>query len=157
MHSKGFYSPGLLRLAHTRQVSPMKIGNSRITLPSKESINKAIDIYLSKAYRGPCPVNVLEKLPGDQYEPEVFLMGESVERSPDTSNLTGIRSFALRLGNDIYPHMKLRISRLPGEMVYVFSVDCHDSFLSAPAESPDAEELEELKNHNNRLSREIGS
>jgi hypothetical protein len=75
-------------------------------------------------------------------------MGPHVERDPPDAPLEGVRSFALRLGNDKYPHMKLRLSRPPHEKAYLFTVDCHDTFLSAPAGSADYEALEGLKRHN---------
>ena len=75
-------------------------------------------------------------------------MSPFIERDPPDAPLEGVRSFALRLGNEKYPHMKLRLSRPPRENVFLFSVDCHDTFLSAPVGSPDYDVLEGLKRHN---------
>ena len=75
-------------------------------------------------------------------------MSSSFERDPSHAPLPAVRSFALRLGNSLYPHMKLRISRPPNAEIYLFSVDAHDVFLLVPPESPDYQPLQELKKHN---------
>jgi hypothetical protein len=65
------------------------------------------------------------------------------------------RSFVLRLGNDFYPHMKLRMSRPPRSQEFVFSVDSHDAFLHALPGSPDYDALEDLKKRNAALAERI--
>lgn len=84
-----------------------------------------------------------------------WLMGKVTERDPASAPLDGVRSFAMRLGNSHYPHMKLRLSRPPNDAIYVFGVDSHDAFLNVPPESPDREPLEQLKRANATLSDQI--
>ena len=119
-----------------------------IHLPSARTIRRAVQLYLRYAYSSSLPGVAAERVPPADFDPAQWLMGPQVERDPPDAPLEGVRSFALRLGNDKYPHMKLRLSRPPHEKAYLFTVDCHDTFLSAPMGSPDYEALEDLKRHN---------
>ncbi len=121
---------------------------SDISLPTAEQIRQAADLYLAKAYACEIPLVVRDRLAGEGIAPGDYLMSESVERTPNTAELSAVRSFAIRLGNSHYPNMKLRISRLPRQQAYLFLVDAHDEILNAPASSPDHEPLEALKRHN---------
>ncbi len=123
-----------------------------IPLPSTEQIHQAIYLYLAKAYDESLPASVRKLLPPDSFSPTEYLMSDAVERNPDNAPLAEVRSFALRLGNAHYPHMKLRISRPPNPRVYLFSVDSHDAFLCAPAASPDHAALEQLKQGNAQVA-----
>ena len=126
-------------------------------LPTADQIRRAIELYLSKAYDGPPPPSVQQLLPPERFETAAYLMSDSAERTPDTDNIQKVRSFALRLGNHMYRHMKLRISRPPRERVYVFTVDSHDEFLKAPPGSPDHRALEELKQHNGKVTAAVAA
>ena len=85
-----------------------------------------------------------------------WLMSDVTERAPDDdAPLDEVRSFALRIGNALYPNMKLRISKAPNGCAFVLHVDAHDAMLKAPAGSPDAACLEELKTHNATVTRAI--
>lgn len=119
-----------------------------IRLPAGRTILRAVRLYLRYAYSADLPAAVAERVPPDDFEPRDWLMGPHVDRDPPSAPLEGVRSFAMRLGNDKYPHMKLRLSRPPCEEGFLFTVDCHDTFLSAPIGSPDYEPLEALKRHN---------
>ena len=118
-------------------------------------LRRAIEIYLGKAYDADPPRVVLDRLPPPPARPEEYLMSRSVERSPAADRPEGVRSFAIRLGNAAYPHMKLRLSRAPGDRTYLFSVDSHDAFLDTPAGSPERQALERLKCHNAEVSAAI--
>jgi hypothetical protein len=119
-----------------------------IHLPSGRTIRRAVQLYLRYAYSSSPPAAVTERVPPADFDPAQWLMGPHVERDPPDAPLERVRSFALRLGNDKYPHMKLRLSRPPREETYLFTVDCHDTFLSAPPGSVDYDALEGLKRHN---------
>ena len=119
-----------------------------VRLPSPEQIRCAIELYVELAYEGEPSEAARALIPADNFEPREWLMRDPVERTPADASLPDVRSFALRLGNSTYPHMKLRLSRPPRHGRYVFSVDCHDACLCAPEGSPDHEALEELKRHN---------
>lgn len=122
-------------------------------LPSLDEIRQAIDIYLSVAYEAgaPRPPAIGKIVPDPAAELLTWIMSRATERDPDDAPLEQVRSFALRLGNQLYPNMKLRISRPPNVRDFLFSVDAHDAFLHVPPESPDYEPLEQLKRHNAQL------
>ena len=126
-------------------------------LPTCRQVHRAIELYLARAYGDSVPraVQSLVAPAMERVSPEVWLMGEGVERSPEDAALGQVRSFALRLGSDNYRHMKLRLVRPPKSSAYVFCVDCHDEFLQAPPGSPDCDSLEKLKCCNAELAVEI--
>ncbi len=125
-------------------------------LPSDQEIRLAVELYLQKAYEGATPPAATQNLiPPESFVPEEWLMSDNIERDPPNAPWAAVRSFVLRLGNLLYPHMKMRISRPPNHSVYLFSVDSHDAFLSAPAGSPDFEPLEALKRANSSVAATI--
>ena len=120
----------------------------RLALPSANDLSRAIDIYLRHAYPDGPGEQVKAVLPAESFDPVDYLMSDKVQRDPSNAPLGTVRSFALRLGNVLYPHMKLRLSRPPNDDVFILSVDSHDAFLFAPAGSSDSQALEELKKTN---------
>ena len=112
-------------------------------------------LYLERAYVGAPAASAEALMPPEEMDLGRWLMGQGVERDPSDAPLEQVRSFMLRLGNDLYPHMKLRLSRPPRSMLFVFSVDSQDAFLHAPPGSRDYEPLEELKRHNAALAESI--
>ena len=126
-------------------------------LPSAEQITRAVQLYLDRAYLGPRPPGLDQRLPDGTCDVAEYLMGKNVERDPSDCPLEQVRSFAMRLGNDQYQHMKLRLSRPPRSETFVFSIDAHDAFLCVPQTSPDYEPLEALKKNNACLADMIGA
>jgi len=127
-----------------------------VRLPLAGEVRKAVEVYLVIAYgQGEPPENVRELVPPESFDPAVWLMGRQVERDPPDAPVENVRSFALRLGNWGYPHMKLRLSRPPSENEFLLSVDAHDAFLFAPAGSSDGMALEELKRNNATIASAI--
>lgn len=124
--------------------------------PPAEDIHRAIDLYLARAYSRPCPADVLDRLPpAGPFDPASYLAGEKVERRTGPPAPGQGEWFAIRLGNEIYPHMKLKIVFLPLQRLWLYSVDSHDTFLHAPDGSSDADGLTELKAHNAALAGDI--
>ena len=118
-------------------------------LPSDDEVRRAIGLYVKKAYGDAAVPPAAQRLiPPAAFRPEEWLMSVFIERDPASAPLEAVRSFALRLGNAGYPHMKLRISRPPRDPVFVFSVDSHDAFLCAAKDSPDYQPMEALKRNN---------
>ena len=124
-------------------------------LPAASDISRAIDIYLEVAYEGQASTATASVKPSADGDPRVWLMSDRLERDPPDAPLGGVRSFALRLGNKFYPHMKLRLSHPPKELAYLFTVDSHDSFLHAADGSGEEEALEEMKRRNARITERI--
>jgi len=124
-------------------------------LPSCQEIRRAIELYLDGAYGSERPAAAARFLPPPRFDPATWLMSAFIERDPPSAPFQNVRSFALRIGNRRYPHMKLRLSRPPQEPVYVFSVDCHDGMFKAPPGSADAEALEDLRRRNADIAADI--
>jgi hypothetical protein len=133
--------------------------NNPLLLPTATEIASLFDIYLEYAYEGNIPPAVSAKLtlPGIDAEVADWLMSDRTERTPPNVPIEEVRAFAVRLGNVVYPHMKLRFSRPPADDVLIASVDSHDAMLKAPEGSPDFAALEELKAFNAELGRKINS
>lgn len=125
-------------------------------LPTNAELRLAIEQYLRKAYGGQVPPSADQQfMPSEDADPAVWLMRDTVERDPANASLDQVRSFALRVGNRHYPHMKIRLTRAPRQRFFVFSVDAHDAVLHAPPGSPDAATLAQLKRFNAQLAQEI--
>jgi hypothetical protein len=126
-------------------------------LPARGEIQTAVRVYLELAYGPAVPAAAAERTPPAGFEPAVWLMSDLVERTPAGVPLPLVRSFALRLGNRHYPHMKLRLALLPEGRGYVFDVDTHDALLAARPDTPDAPQLVEFKRQNAALAAAIGA
>jgi len=124
-------------------------------LPTPEQFDRAIRAFLEQAYGAKAPAWTDRFLPPPGFNPAEWVMSGVAERTPPGATLEKTRSFALRIGNAGYPHMKLRISRLPNEPVFLFSVDNHDEFLRAEPDSPDYEPLQALKRSNAAIASAI--
>ncbi|MGE5608038.1 MAG: hypothetical protein ACM359_02185 [Bacillota bacterium] len=84
---------------------------------------KAIDLYLKAAYTGEPPSAIRARLETLRSLPESdFYSSGGFEResTPNPNRLS------FRLGNRIYPHMKLVIERTPDGKRYLFRADTHD-------------------------------
>ena len=129
--------------------------NISLLLPTAREISQAIDIFLQLAYDGR-PTQPAERfrIPPD-CDATAWLMDGPADRSPDNAPLEQVRSFTLRIGNNRYPHMKLKLSRPPNDAVFVFTVDAHDGMLRASPGTADYDVLEELKRHNAQVARAI--
>ncbi|MFW6154863.1 MAG: hypothetical protein ACOC95_06560 [Planctomycetota bacterium] len=126
------------------------------TAPDIDELRSAVSGYLKAAYGEAPPASLLQRfLPPAGAPVATWLMGEQIERDPADVPFEQVRSFALRLGNPGYPHMKLRLTRTDGGTAYVFSVDAHDMILHAPPGSPDAAALDALKKENARIAQRI--
>ncbi len=121
-------------------------------LPSVTQIRLAIDLFCRQAYPKGTPAHVADKFAvADDCDIAQWLMSDVAERDPADVPVSQVRSFALRIGNESYPNMKLRLTRPGKQDVLLFSVDAHDEFLLAPPGSPDYEALEELKKVNSAI------
>ena len=121
-------------------------------------LHRAARVYLEHAYPSAAPPASAEKLvPPPDADLERWLMSDRVERRPEGVPFREVRAFEIRLGNLVYRHMKLRLSRLPRGGAFILSVDSHDAFLSVEPGSPDYLGLEELKVRNAAVARAIQS
>jgi len=125
-------------------------------LPGTEALKDAIDIYLSRPYPAGTDERISQKFTvPDDCDLAVWLIEAVGEPEPADADIDSLRSIALRLGNEFYPNMKLRLTRPPGDDIFLLMVDSHDVMLTAPPGSPDQEALEELKAANATIAGDI--
>ncbi len=88
-------------------------------------LNQAVGIYLQHAYDDPDALERHRPAFEDGLTPAQLL--ERFVDETDERAEAG-RAYALRLGSQDYPHMKMALweAYYPGE--YIFAVDCHDGF-----------------------------
>ncbi len=128
---------------------------------SAHILKHAIELYLERAYpAGTLPpgtqdrVAPIRALSGAESVPEALL-----EKDP-TATASG---FALRLGQPLYPHMKLIIEPAPLCRAhddplpppFLLRVDTHDRHLHATPGSPDAAWLASIRASNKQLTEQI--
>jgi hypothetical protein len=118
-------------------------------------LQRAIDLYLSSAYPGGAlpPAAAPRVEPIRALDPSATVPEDLLER--DVAN--SLPSYALRLGQPMYPHMKVVVEPAPGGGAagYLLRVDAHDRHLHAPANSPDAAWLASVRQSNKELSERI--
>jgi hypothetical protein len=116
--------------------------------PDPAVVWRAIDLYLSSAYADAIPSTAvrrrLEMLPRECGIAEFY--ANSVFESSGTPVPD---RYALRLGNSIYPHMKLLIIPAPRGDSYLFRADTHDRHVQVAPDAPEYSALCEMlaKNH----------
>ena len=126
---------------------------------SAHILQQAIDLYLQNAYpSGVVPPAARERaasiraLPPSEKVPEGLL-----EKGAGVS----VEGYALRLGQPLYPNMKLIIEPAPATCnvqnspTLLLRVDAHDRHLHAAPGSPDAEWLTSVRASNKDLSERI--
>jgi len=128
-------------------------------------LQQAMELYLQAAYPGGVPGTVLPRVEAVRRlagESDVPLAGESpLERDPANA----VASYALRLGQPMYPYMKLVLDPAPAhpldlkapptEEDFILRVDSHDRHLHAAPGSPDAAWLAAVRTSNKELGERI--
>jgi hypothetical protein len=126
-----------------------------------EMVKKAIEIYVATAYEGAhVPLTVKSRLvlftahSGGNLSN--MLSHEVVERVASETDPELVVSYAVRLGNAKYPHMKLTLRRDESDD-YRFVVDAHDRHFELESTGGDAPKAQELQEYNRRLKQKIES
>ena len=121
-----------------------------------EGLRRAVEIYLKAAYpSGSCPRQVQHRLDWPvQGTLEEILRQKMFER---TRSDTGAELFKLRLGNHVYPWMKLQIQAWPNSDGYLLSVDTHDRLVSPTGFFIDPPGFQEFQRKNQEIKEEIES
>jgi hypothetical protein len=120
-------------------------------------LQQAMDIFLRAAYPAGLPAAVSERLDRIRALPAGDVPAEFFER--DVPGAAG--SLALRLGQPVYPFMKLVLDPVPGNAAsclgqdFLLRVDAHDQHLHAPSNSPDAAWLATVRQSNKELGERI--
>jgi hypothetical protein len=121
--------------------------------PSVPQVWSAVEIYLRIAYGGAAPPSaVRDRLASlratdeaDFYDSPVF---ERDDARPPTR-------YCLRLGNKIYPHMKVIIERAPDGRAHLFRADTHDKHIRPSANSREGRAFAELMKANQQFAEAI--
>ena len=121
--------------------------------PSVAKVWSAVEVYLGLAYGGAAPPSAVRdrlaslRATGDAdfYDSPVF---ERDAARPPTR-------FALRLGNKIYPHMKLVIERAPDGRGHLFRADTHDQHIRPNPNSREGRAFAELMKANQKFAEAI--
>lgn len=124
---------------------------------SRERLSEAVRLYLDEAYGGAEPPPVVR---GRLAWPEGATAadaasGEVFERTPPDAAPAECQRLRLRLGNRIYPHMKLGLDRIPGTEDWVLVVDAHDMQLAAAIQESERAAFEKLTRHNTEVKTRI--
>jgi hypothetical protein len=121
--------------------------------PTAAQVWQAIETYLSIAYDGP-PSMVVRSLLSN-------LRGWSgpILECPAFATTGGGSAprRTLRLGNRLYPHMKLALEASPDGRKYLFKADTHDRHICPARSSPEYDAFQELMKANQELSERIES
>ena len=117
---------------------------------------RAIDVYMTQAYDGAIPPSAVRKrletlraLPAEE-----FYTNPAFERN-EAEATSGAIKLSLRLGNRIYPHMKLTIERSPDKQGFLFRADTHDKHCCPAAGTREHGAFCELMERNQQLAQEI--
>jgi hypothetical protein len=121
--------------------------------PSVSQVWSAVEVYLQLAYPGAAPPSAVRdrlaslRAAGDAdfYDSPVF---ERDEPRPPTR-------YSHRLGNKVYPHMKLVIERSPDGRGHLFRADTHDKHIRPAPNSREARVFAELMKMNQQFSESI--
>ena len=118
--------------------------------PTPESIWQAIEIYLKSAYANNPPAAVRDRIEKLKQTPsKTFFDSDVLERDTESPR------YNLRLGNKLYPHMKLAIERSPDGKSHLFRADTHDRHIRPTPGSRDAAAFEQLMQMNQKLAEQI--
>jgi hypothetical protein len=134
---------------HRRRVGVARMGWPKL---SSSQVRQAIEIYLAHAYSGPLPsavrgkLETLHSLPEEElYDSPLFERDVAVHPS----------KLSLRLGNKLYPHMKLTIERTPDGQSHLFRADTHDRHIAPQPGSRDYAPFMQLMDQNHRMAQAI--
>lgn len=118
--------------------------------PPHREVWRAIDVYLEHAYPGEPPSAVCDRLETLHHLPkEDFFDNGVFEKDAQGHRLK------LRLGNRLYPHMKLILERTPDGKACMFRADTHDQHICPTPGSPDYKPFCQLMAKNQELARTI--
>ena len=124
---------------------------------SRNLLGEAVRIYLEEAYGGrPVPEAVRGRLawpPGETLAD--LARDEAFERTPPDAPPVACQRIRLRLGNRVFPHMKLGIDRVSETEDWVLTVDTHDAAVMRLARAGDRAALESLLRTNAALKARI--
>ena len=121
---------------------------------SAHILQQAIELYLRNAYPSgnvPAPAQTRAK-PIQELSPSENVPEKMLESETGAT----MHGFALRLGQPLYPHMKLIIEPAPApSTMLLLRVDAHDRHLHAAPGTPDESWLASIRASNKELGERI--
>jgi hypothetical protein len=126
--------------------------------PDTAQVWEAIETYLSVAYGKDLPAAVrarLDQLRATGTDP--LLKCPAVEREPKElpAGAEALCRFSLRLGNRVYPHMKLVVDCRASSGGWFLRADTHDAHCRPPAGSREAAAYQQLVVTNREIATAI--
>jgi hypothetical protein len=122
-------------------------------LPDRDTVLKAVDIYMAHAWDHEPAVHVRSLLStlrtwgGKLYACPCFVKNDA---NPPTR-------YAMRLGNRQYPHMKLVIELAPDGQTWLFKADTHDRHCCPPDGAAEHAPFCNLMEQNQRIASAVES
>jgi hypothetical protein len=133
--------------------------------PAIEEVFRAVEVYLQTAYAGgKPPTAVMQRLETLRNTPaEGFFECPVFERDAANKSASAVSSapnalptrYAIRLGNKVYPHMKIVIEPAPHGGGHLFRADTHDRHIRPSPESREYKAFCELMEHNQSVAEAI--
>lgn len=121
--------------------------------PSPAQVWRAIEVYLQAAYPGPAPSAVRTRLEALRNTSDTdFFNSDIFERDKNDPNSS---KRSLRLGNRVYPHMKMVIEPSPDGRSQLFRADTHDRHVRPAPESKEYAMFCQLMEMNQQLASAI--
>jgi hypothetical protein len=123
------------------------------TKPSVPQVWSSVEVYLQLAYAGAAPPSaVRDRLASLRATADADFWDSPVFERDDPKSPT---RYLLRLGNKVYPHMKLVIERAPDGRGHLFRADTHDKHIRPGAQSREARAFAELMKMNQQFAEAI--
>ncbi len=121
------------------------------TTPPPSEVLKAIEIYLGLAYPAQLPLLVRSQLD------RLRAAGDAIFKCPVLvpDRPVDPARYTLRLGNQLYPHMKLVIELAGTCERFLYRADTHDRHVCPGQNSPDYAKFVELMTKNQKLAESI--
>jgi len=120
-----------------------------------DMLQRAVRLYIDAAYPdGRVPLHVAEQTRFDtSVSIDRLIHSMAFEHSFDETG--NVEKYQLRLGNHMYPHMKLGIERCAGSDDFVFVVDTHDRHITIGPSPDESDGLADLLERNTKLKNQI--
>jgi hypothetical protein len=125
--------------------------------PRIEVVWQAVEAYLHTAYAGgKPPTAVVQRLETLRNTPaDGFFDCPVFERDPSAASGKPATRFAIRLGNKVYPHMKIVIEPAPHGGGHLFRADTHDRHIRPAPASREYKAFCELMEANQSVAEQI--
>jgi hypothetical protein len=126
--------------------------------PDVAQVWEAIETYLAIAYAGAPPTAVRKRLDlmrAAGHDPLVTCSAIEHDPKDAPADADGPQRYSLRLGNRIYPHMKLVVDCRQSSAGCIFRADTHDAHCRPPAGSREAAMYQQLVDANREIATAI--